>query len=166
MRRILKVLLISSIILFSGFWAWYEYMYSMDTIIPFEVNNSNKNAKVLIASQGSRFKDSLVQRILRHYEKDSVYFKVIDAYTLFTVNIDKWDAIVIINTWEYSNPPINMQKFIKNHPDKLDKLIILSTVGSRNIILKDIDVISGESIIEKTSEYTDIIIKRLNLIIK
>ncbi|WP_106793413.1 hypothetical protein [Aquimarina sp. Aq78] len=166
MKRILKIIILSILILFAGFWVWYEYTYSMDTVIPFEVNDSKLEIKVLIASQGSRFKDSLVQSILRHYQNDSVYFKVIDVYTMFTVNIDKWDALVIINSWEYGSPPRNVKKFIKNHPDQLDKLIILSTVGSSNIALEDIDVISGESVIEKTSEYTNIVVERLDKIIK
>lgn len=166
MKRVLKILLFSVLVVFAGFWVWYEYTYSMDTVIPFEVNDSNLKTKVLIASQGSKFKDSLVQGILKYYEKDTVYFKVIDVYTMFTVNIDKWDALIIINSWEYGSPPLNVKKFIKNHPEKLDKLIILSTVGSSNIALKDVDVISGESIIEKTQEYTDIVVERLNKIIK
>ncbi|WP_299215153.1 hypothetical protein [uncultured Aquimarina sp.] len=138
----------------------------MDTVIPFEVNNPSAKTKVLIASQGSKFKDSVVKGILRRYEKDTIYFKVIDVYTLFTVNLKKWDALIFINSWEYGSPPRNVKKFIKNHPEQLDKLIILSTVGSSNIALKDVDVISGESIIEKTSIYTDIVVNRLNQIIK
>ncbi len=165
-KRFLKIVFISIVILFAGFWVWYEYRYSMDTVIPFEVNSPKLQTKVLIASQGSRFKDSLVQGILRHYQKDTIYFKVIDVYTMFTVNIDKWDALVIINSWEYGSPPRNVKKFIKNHPDQLDKLIILSTVGSSNIALKDVDVISGESIIEKTPKYTSIVVERLDKIIK
>ncbi len=162
----LKIVVISALVLFAGFWIWYEYTYSMDTVIPFEVNDSNLKTKVLIASQGSKFKDSLVQGVLRHYKKDTIYFKVIDVYTLFTVNVDKWDALIIINSWEYGSPPSNVKKFIKNHPDKLDKLIILSTVGSSNIALKDVDVVSGESIIEKAPYYTDVLVERLNKIIK
>ncbi len=165
-KRIVKIVIVTILVLFAAFWVWYEYTYSMDTVIPFEINNSKLETKVLIASQGSRFKDSLVQGILRHYQKDTIYFKVIDVYTMFTVNIDKWDALVIINSWEYGSPPRNVKKFIKNHPDQLDKLIILSTVGSSNIALKDVDVISGESILEKTPKYTNIVVERLNKIIK
>ncbi|MCX2762751.1 hypothetical protein [Aquimarina muelleri] len=166
MKRVFKIIIGLLLIGFSGFWIWYEYTYSMDTVIPFKVKDPNLETKVLIASQGSRFKDSLVQGILRHYQKDPIHFKVIDVYTMFTVDIDKWDALVIINSWEYGSPPRNVKKFIKNHPDRLDKLIILSTVGSSNIALKDIDVISGESIIEKTPDYTKILVDRLNKIIK
>ncbi len=166
MKHILKIIFSTVLILFAGFWVWHEYTYAMDTVIPFEVNKAELKTKVLIASQGSSFKDSLVQGIMRHYQNDSIYFKIIDAYTMFTVNIDKWDALVIINSWEYRNPPSNLKKFIQNHPDQLDKLIILSTVGSSNMALKDIDVISGESIIEKTSEYTNIIVERLDKLIK
>ncbi|MBG6131832.1 hypothetical protein IWQ47_003426 [Aquimarina sp. EL_43] len=166
MKRILKIIVFSVLILFAGFWVWYEYTYSMDTVIPFEVNDANLETKVLIASQGSRFKDSLVQGIIRHYQNDVVYFKIIDVYTMFTVDIDKWDALVIINSWEYGSPPRNVKKFIKNHPSQLDKLIILSTVGSSNIALEDVDVISGESIIEKAPEYTSIVVERLDKIIK
>ncbi|MCK8520955.1 hypothetical protein M0D21_05225 [Aquimarina sp. D1M17] len=166
MKRTLKVVVVLILVLFSGFWIWYEYTYSMDTVIPFEVNSSHNNTKVLIASQGSRFKDSLVKNILSHYEKDTIYFKVIDVYTLFATNIDKWDALVIINSWEYGSPPKNVKRFIKNHPNDTDKLIILSTVGSSHITIKNVDVISGESIIEKTPEYTEIVVNRLDQILK
>ncbi|WP_271765732.1 hypothetical protein [Aquimarina algiphila] len=165
MRVVIKILILI-FILFAGYWIWYEYKYSMDTVIPLKVNQSSLQTKVLIASQGSRFKDSLVQGILKHYKKDDIHFKVIDAYTFFTVNIDKWDAIVIINSWEYGSPPLNIKKFIEEHPDQLDKLIILSTVGSSNIALEEVDVISGESILEKTPEYTSIVTERLDKLIK
>ncbi|WP_034230005.1 hypothetical protein [Aquimarina pacifica] len=138
----------------------------MDTIIPFEVNKDKAKANVLIASQGSRFKDSLVQGILKHYQQDSIYFKVIDVYMLFTVPIDEWDAIIMINSWEYYDPPSNLTKYIRKYPDRLDKLIILSTVGSSNRSLEDIDVISGESIIEKVPDYMSIIVTQLNKIIE
>ncbi len=166
MKRILIIILVSVLVFFAGFLVWYEYNYSMDTVIPFEVNHPNLETKVLIASQGSRFKDSLVQNVLRHYKKDTIYFKVIDVYTLFTVNIDKWDALVIINSWEYGSPPRNVKNFIKDHPDQLHKLIVLSTVGSSNIVLEDVAVISGESIIEKTMQYTNVLVERLDEIIK
>lgn len=86
-------------------------------------------------------------------------------YTLFTVPIDKWDAILIINSWEYGSPPRNVKRYIKKYPDKLDKLVIISTVGSSHITLKDIDVISGESIIEKLPDYTTVVVDRLNKIL-
>ncbi|WP_281989879.1 hypothetical protein [Aquimarina aggregata] len=151
---------------FIGIWIWYTHKYEMDTVIPIKVKDSSLTTKVLIASQGSSFKDSLVLGMLRHYQNEDIYFKVIDAYTFFTVDIDKWDAIVIINSWEYNRPPFNLRKFIKNHPDQLDKLIVVSTVGSSNIVLKDVDVISGESIITKAPKYTTILVERLNKIIK
>ncbi|GAA4112397.1 hypothetical protein GCM10022393_10830 [Aquimarina addita] len=164
--KLFKGLLVLLIIIFASFWAWYQYTYNMDTVIPLHLHDSDADTKVLIASQGSRFKDSLVKGILRHYEQqDTIYFKVIDAYTLFTTKIDTWDAIVIINSWEYIHPPKNIVTFITDHPDKVDKLIILSTVGSSNKALQDIDVISGESIIEKIPYYTEMVIKKLNQIL-
>lgn len=161
----MKKIAVAIFVVLAGFLVWYEYTYSMDTIIPFEVNDPNLNAKVLIASQGSRFKDSLVQSVLRHFKNDSIYFKVIDVYTLFTVPIDKWDAVLIINSWEYGSPPRNVKNFIKDYPDKLDKLIVLSTVGSSHISMSDVDVISGESIIEKLPDYTEIVVNRLKKIL-
>lgn len=163
--KFLKKITFVIVLLLAGFWIWYEYTYDMDTVIPFEVRDPSMKTKVLIASQGSKFKDSLVKSILRHYEEDSIYFKVIDVYTLFTVPINKWDAILVINSWEYGSPPANLKKYIKNYPDRLDKLIILSTVGSSHITLKDVDVISGESIVEKLPDYTTIVVNRLNKIV-
>jgi len=56
---------------------------------------------------------------------------------------------------------IFLKKSIKNNPDQLYKLIVLSTIGSSNIALKDIDVISGESIIEKVPDYTEIVVNQI-----
>ncbi|WP_378187645.1 hypothetical protein ACE939_04740 [Aquimarina sp. W85] len=165
MKKIISLGIIISMMSIA-FWIWYDYTYSMDTVIPFEIKSSKLPNKVLIASQGSRFKDSLVQHIINHYKEDPIYFKIIDAYTLFTVNIDKWDALIIINSWEYGNPPKNVKRIIVNHPDKMNKLIILSTIGSYNFDLKDVDMISGESIIEHLPRYTDQITRRLDIILE
>ena len=165
MTQKLKWIVIVVVMIFAAFWIWYEYTYSMDTVIPFSINDPKASTKVLIASQGSRFKDSLVQSILKQYKNDTIYFKVIDAYLLFTTPINKWDAIVIINSWEYGMPPKNVRDFIKKHPDQTDKLIILSTVGSYNMIFDQIDTISGESIIEKVPDYTEVVINQLNEIL-
>lgn len=165
MKNLIKIGILLSV-LSIAFWIWYDYTYTMDTVIPFEVKSSKLPNKVLIASQGSRFKDSLVQYIIRHYKEEPIYFKIIDAYTLFTVNIDKWDALIIINSWEYASPPKNVKKFIANHPDQLDKLIILSTVGSYNFDLKEVDMISGESIIEYVPLYTKKITNRLDTLLQ
>ncbi|TYP74248.1 hypothetical protein [Aquimarina intermedia] len=161
MRNLIKIGILLSL-LSVAFWIWYDYTYSMDTVIPFEVNSRALPNKVLIASQGSAFKDSLVQHIIKHYHNEPIYFKIIDAYTLFTVKIDKWDALIIINSWEYASPPKNVKKFIAKHPDQLNKLIILSTIGSYNFSLKDVDMISGESIIEHTPLYAKKITNRLD----
>jgi len=163
--KFIKIIVVFFLILFASFWVWYEYNFSMDTVIPYKVNNPNMKTKVLIASQGSRFKDSLVRRVLTHYENDSIHFKVIDVYTLFTVSIDKWDAVLIINSWEYGSPPRNVKKYINKYPDKLDKLVVVSTVGSSHISLEDVDVISGESILEKLPDYTTVIVNRLETIL-
>lgn len=134
-------------------------------VIPYVTQNKGARYDVLIASQGSSFKDSLVSHVLKDYQDQSIRFKVIDAYTLFTVDIEKWDAIIIINSWEYVDPPKNIREFIRSNKKNADKLIILSTVGSHNMVFDDIDTISGESVIEKIPDYTKMLSGRLDKIL-
>ncbi|RZS99705.1 hypothetical protein [Aquimarina brevivitae] len=161
----IKKIIVAVILLGIGFGLLYVFFLKGNQEVPYTITVEQPKFEVLIASQGSEFKEALVQSVLKHYESKPINFKVIDAYTLFTVNIDKWDAVVVINSWEYSTPPFNIKKFIKEQPNNRDKLIILSTVGSYNMALEEVDTISGESIIEKVPEYSAILVDRLDAIL-
>lgn len=82
------------------FVAWYWDHYSMAPAREFEVNRRDApQAKVLIATQGSAFKDSIVAGIVTHLQPQPIYVKVIDVGGLKEVRETDWAAIVVIHTW-------------------------------------------------------------------
>lgn len=69
-------------LLFLLFAFWYKYQYSMDTAKSFEVNTSKLERKLIIATQGSAFKNEITKNIVEFYQPDSIFIKVIDISSL------------------------------------------------------------------------------------
>jgi hypothetical protein len=152
--------------LFLIFTMWYKYEYSMDIVKEFEVNSPDLNLKLLIATQGSEFKDEVTKGIVNYYEKDSVYIKVIDVTTLAGIDPTDYNAIVIIHTWENWQPPADVELFINRTKNIQDKIIVLTTSGEGSFKMEGVDAITGESKLENTSPFINQITKRLESILK
>lgn len=130
------------------------------------VKDISTKQRILIASEGSKFKKAIADSLKAYYKEKNIFIREIDVYSLFTVNFDNWDAVIILNSWEYWNPPKNFKNYIKNDPVHQRKFVILSTSGGYNEKLKDIDAISGESIWTNIADYSAKIILRLDEILK
>ncbi len=65
----------------------------------FEINMANPSKKILIAAQGSDFKNMLVKSLCDSMKNSSVYIKGIDAGKLDEMNEKDWDRILIISTF-------------------------------------------------------------------
>jgi len=77
--------------------AIYVILYYPRKAESFEINNANPTKKILIATQGSDFKNSLVKILCDSLKKSSVYIKGIDLGELTEVDDKNWDRILIIN---------------------------------------------------------------------
>jgi len=71
----------------------------MDVAESFEVNTPKSEIRVLIATQGSEFKDAVVAGVVDHLKRKGAYIKVIDVSALPQVNENKWNAVVVLHTW-------------------------------------------------------------------
>ena len=100
MKVLKKVLIvIGTIIAVVIIWfAVYYLMFKQEVIEPFEVNSSNLKTKILIGSQGSDFKNTLVKKLTERIGAKDIYIKVIDVTTLSSIKEDTWDAIIFITT--------------------------------------------------------------------
>ncbi|MDN5203917.1 hypothetical protein QQ008_21170 [Fulvivirgaceae bacterium BMA10] len=143
---------------------WYKVRYSMSEAVAFEVNGHRFNHKLLIATQGSDFKDALVNGIVDHYRKDTVYMRVIDVSDLHNVEENLWDAIVIIHTWENWKPQQDAKAFIDRVSD-LSKVVVVSTSGDGDMKIENVDGISSASEIEDVPKITNKIILKLEKIL-
>ena len=153
-------------LLFLLFAFWYKYQYSMDTAKSFEVNTSKLERKLIIATQGSAFKNEITKNIVEFYKPDSIFIKVIDISSLSETDPQNWTALVIMHTWENWKPPIDVKAFIDRTQAYHNKIVVLTTSGQGSFKMKGIDAITGESKLENTASNTYLINERLDPLLK
>lgn len=140
---------------------WYKYEYSMEPIAQYSVNAQQLNTKLLIATQGSAFKNTITQGIIDYYASDSVFIEVMDVSALNEIVPEKYKAILIMHTWEYGKPPEAVKAFIDNNPNSKSKMVVLTTSGVGSEKMENVDALTGESIIEDAPLIVKKIIARL-----
>ena len=77
MKLFKKILLIilALMVAFFLFLIWYQHNYSMDVVSPYTINSPTLEKKLLIATQGSEFKNKVTSGIVNHFKTDSVYIE-------------------------------------------------------------------------------------------
>lgn len=163
MKRFKKLLLtlLPMLLVFIVFMLWYQNRYAMEEVKAFEVNNINLSKKLLIATQGSEFKNTITAGLVEYFKGESVYIKVIDVSDLEKMDPDAYDAITLIHTWEYWKPPPSVQYFIDKNQDAKNKMVILTTSGEGSYKMDEVDALTGESIVEDAPLFFDKIIEKL-----
>ena len=150
MRRILirtlKILGLLAV-LFFGFLVWYQWRYSMDEVEPYAINHPEAEERVLIATQGSEYKNEVTNRLVEYLNDGERFIQVIDVTSIEGTNTSIWDAIVIMHTWEKWEPQVDASKFLKSNYDP-NKVFVLATSGSGEQMIEGIDGISGASIMD------------------
>jgi hypothetical protein len=142
-RRISLIVAALVVALF-GFATWYKLHYSMQPAHSFEVQGSAAGPRVLIATQGSPFKDAVLAGLVEHLKTRAARAQVIDVATLAKVHAADWDVIVILHTWEMHKPPPAVAAFIDRVPDR-HKLVVLTTSGGGDFRMPGVDAISAAS---------------------
>ena len=107
--------------------AIYVYLFYPRNAEPFEINRDNPTKNILIATQGSDFKESLVKTLCDSLKTSSVYIKGIDVGDLETVNDEDWDRILIINSF-IIRLNSKVDRFI-NSSSTPDKILLMVTSG-------------------------------------
>ena len=156
----------SFVLLLAAFAFWYKVTYSMKLHQNSDINSAAFPTKILIATQGSTFKDAVVTNIINFYKKDSVFIKTIDVSQLHTLNLTSYNAIVILHTWEYGKPPRSVKQFIYDNINDKNKMIVYATSGAGTNKIEGIDAIVGESIIENASDVSDKIIDKIEILLR
>jgi hypothetical protein len=144
---------------------WYKYAFSMEEATPMEINSPSLEQKVLIATQGSEFKNKVTLLVTDYYKKKSVFIKVIDIKMLDYTDPASYNAIVILHTWEYSKPPQSVENFVERTKEFNEKIVFATTSGSGDYGIQGVDAISGESILKNAEEFSEKIILRVNTIL-
>lgn len=152
MKRKILIGLGVLLILAIGGMFWYSYTYSMSEVESFESGPRQSDEKVLIATQGSAYKNNLVDRLIDFLVSHEVYVNVIDVSLLDSVNSTNWDAIVVLHTWEKWEPQENAAQFLEKQYDP-EKVFVVTTSGGGDEKIKGVDAITGASILAEIPDH-------------
>lgn len=155
----------SIFLLFFMFLVWFKISYSMEEANGFELNSAKLDQKVLIVTQGSEYKKSIVENIKEEFTDKNAYLKVVDIKKLKKVKAKEWDAIVIMHTWEIFEPEERAKKFLKKHYDA-SKMFVVSTSASGDNNIDGVDGITSASELTNVSKDSRKIIDWLKTLIE
>jgi hypothetical protein len=124
----------------------YLVTHRQGAIKPSEIVNPEANKSILIASQGSKFKNELLDSVTARLKNKPLSVKVIDVTTLHQISEADFLAIVIIHTTEKWKMPTDVMKFLDRAKD-LKKIMLVTTSGAGDWKTKDysVDVITSAS---------------------
>ena len=126
---------------------------TLKTVDPTEAGNQAAlKGKVLIATQKSKFKRTVVSEIKDNLGDNVSYVKVVDVKWLPKESADDFNAIVIINRCMAGRPDPRVESFVDNTPDK-NKVILLTTgrLDSWKPDSAEIDAMSSASSMSETA---------------
>lgn len=93
-----------------------------------EIGDAALRGKVLIATESSAFKDSVVAGIIAGLEGSAGLVKVIDAGDLDVQEARQFDAIVVLGSCELGRLSGPIEQFLSAAPD-MGKVILVPTSG-------------------------------------
>ena len=170
MKKWIKILLIgisTPIIIAIILIVIYITMNWQGVIEPYHTGNSNAPIKVLIASQGSEFKNDLLKNIVQKLKNDTLYLSVIDCTSLKKENASDWKAIIIIHTTKAHKIPRYVSSFLDDLPDYSNIVLICTSGGGDEVISEyEIDAISTASRMSETNNIANLAISKVERILQ
>ncbi len=168
MKRSRKLAIIT--LLFIGtliiFFIWHNQTYSIEAVWTSEINSSGLERKLLIATQGSPFKDSVTAGVLGRYKSRAVVVEVMDVTALENTDAADFDAILIIHRWEAGAPSETVQSFIDKNSDLSNRIVVLTTSWNGLEKMENVDAVTGASVLEDVPILIDSIIIKLQPLLK
>ncbi len=148
MKIIKRIIIIIGIIivLLIALFGIYLLSHRQGVIKTSEIVNPEARKTVLIASQGSKFKNELVDSIVTRLKNKPLAIKVVDVTTLQEEDETDFPAIVIIHTTEKGQLQPDVKKFL-DRSKNLKNILLVTTSGQGDWQTKDyhVDVITSAS---------------------
>jgi hypothetical protein len=126
--------------------SFYLYLrqHAMEPVPTRELGDLGLGQAALIATQGSTYKNAVVETLIQHLQEKSVRVRVLDISQLSTVDERDWDAIVLLHSWERWQPPPTVQDFVERLKERR-KLVVLTTSGSGESRMACVDAVTSAS---------------------
>jgi len=155
-------------VLFLLFFAIYISGCATKPIATTTIGAIDGRDRVLIATQGSKFKDAVVSRVVEDLEKNDLYIEITNLSALTNRSTEEFKAIVIINSYKYFSFNKHVRNFLENTNDyDQEKIVLLATAGSPHRMNKgkEVDAISSASKIDDVDNVSMDIVQRVSSII-
>ena len=137
--KILVIILSTPVVLFIVLLGAYIIMNWQGVIDPYEIGDPKAPQKVLIASQGSDFKNILLEDLVQQLRSENVYLSIIDCTSLKKDNTPNWNAIVIIHTTKVHQMPKYVSAYLQRFSD-LSRFVLVSTSGGGDEMVTEFEV--------------------------
>ncbi|MBT3227900.1 MAG: hypothetical protein HOD43_06390 [Candidatus Marinimicrobia bacterium] len=161
MKKLFKILggfLAVILLLFIIFSAWYVIKFYPRHAEDQEFGNPEFSKRVIIATQGSDYKNEVVQRLADRLSAHPVYIKVTDVSNLDFVVPEAWSNIVILNTSIADRMNSHARQFL-DMVGPTDKIIVITTSGGGDFTPPNLEV-DGITTASRLSE-TEAMVKRI-----
>jgi menaquinone-dependent protoporphyrinogen IX oxidase len=132
----------------------------MNPVEGFTVNDPSSEQHLLIATQGSAFKDAVVAGVVERLSERPIFIQVVDVTALPDADESDWDAIIVLHTIEYGKAPAPAQTFV-DRVGQSGKVVVLSTSGAGDFKIEGIDAISSASRMTDVPGRVDKILSRI-----
>lgn len=116
--------------------------------------------KILIATQQSYFRDSVTAILKNNFREKNISVQLIDIQSLPEVDPNAYSAVIVIHMWQTWSAPEVVNNFIERTKTQSEKIIILTTSSNGTYAPKNVDAITGASIIADAALYADKVMKR------
>ncbi|MEZ4721148.1 MAG: hypothetical protein R2813_04645 [Flavobacteriales bacterium] len=135
------------VLLFALFMTWYWFTHRMRPAVEFKIGSDDAPQSLLIAYQGSNYKNNLTAKLCTHYSTSDVVIKGIDVDKLPEIDPDEWTAILILHTWEVWRAPEVVAAF---HLRTIgaNNIVYFTTSGDGSYHFEDVDAVTSASLIE------------------
>lgn len=164
-KKLLLAMLVLAVCFFS-FLGWYMVRYSMDVVESFDVSVPNATHRLLIASQGSNYKEAVVSGVITELKEKPVFISVMDVSSLSDINVDQWNVVLILHTWESWEPQVDAKNFLDSlSSSELKKVIVVTTSGRGDYKTEGVDAITSASSLSDVPRNVAAIVQRLDLLV-
>lgn len=140
------------LVLIMVFLTWYKDTFEMDRVEASSLNYDTGRGSVLIATQGSDYKNAITNILIEELGGVAERIDIIDAKSLEGITATEWDAIAIIHTNEIWMAPHAVRTFLKEHYNPA-YMAVISTSGSGVIQVDGVDAITSASVMNDATEH-------------
>lgn len=131
----------------------YVIVNRQGVIEPFSTGDPAAEKRILIASQGSEFKEQLVAQLVNRFSNEQTYLSVVDCTALDGIDGSEWDAIILLHTMQVHKMPKEATRFLERQKD-LSRTMLVCTSGGGDEIMTGfaVDAISSPSRLSRLPE--------------